>query len=345
MPTFALLIQPSANGVYAEASAGLTRAELEVLSRSVLDGRLGGISEQVIGGVPYVTFAADEFGAGDAAFLANLSSGYALFQVERDLLRPVELRRMDRFDSDLITIGKYPGKTNEQFTKLLLNVTALSSRFAPDMLTRRLAVIDPLCGRGTALNQALTYGYDAAGLNTDQKDFDAYSAFIRAWLQRKRVKHHLTYNGPVRRTGKVAARRLTIDLAATKDEYKAGENQRLDVVCADTTKIAEFFRPGAFDVMVTDAPSGVQHGSRTTVKGPTRNPLDLLAAAIDGWVAMLRSGGALGMSWNTLVASRDEAARILARAGLEIFADGPYRQFLHRVDQAVTRDVLIALKP
>ena len=35
-----------------------------------------------------------------------------------------------RLDDDLITIPKYPGKTNEQFTKLLLNVTVLSSASA-----------------------------------------------------------------------------------------------------------------------------------------------------------------------------------------------------------------------
>ena len=51
------------------------------------------------------------------------------------------------------------------------------------MLDRRLVVLDPLCGRGTTLNQALMYGYDAIGIDTDGKDFDIYSAFIRTWLQ------------------------------------------------------------------------------------------------------------------------------------------------------------------
>ena len=44
------------------------------------------------------------------------------------------------------------------------------------MLTGRLTVFDPLCGRGTTLNQALMYGYDAAGLDVDGKDFEAYPA-------------------------------------------------------------------------------------------------------------------------------------------------------------------------
>ena len=41
------------------------------------------------------------------------------------------LAREDRFDDDLLTIPKYPGKTNEQFTRLLLNVTLASTAFTP----------------------------------------------------------------------------------------------------------------------------------------------------------------------------------------------------------------------
>ena len=38
-------------------------------------------------------------------------------------LRPVEIPRTDRFDEDLVSIPKYSGKTNEQFTRLLTNIT------------------------------------------------------------------------------------------------------------------------------------------------------------------------------------------------------------------------------
>jgi tRNA G10 N-methylase Trm11 len=141
----------------------------------------------------------------------------------------------------------------------------------------------------------------------------------------------------------VIGRRLQLTLAATKDEHKAGLHQRLDVVCADTTRAADFFRPGAFDLIVTDAPYGVQHGSRTPA-GLARRPQDLLTAAVPVWAQLLRPGGALGISWNTLVAPREQAAAILAAAGLEPLDSGPYRQFRHRVDQAIVRDVLVARK-
>jgi SAM-dependent methyltransferase len=345
MTGYALLVLPSANRVYAAASVALTQAELEVFNHAVLGGRLSEVSASTIGGVPYVTFEADVLDSRDTAFLANLSSAYALFGVEDGLLRPVELDPLDRFDDDLITIQKYQGKTNEQFTRLLLNVTLLASAFAPAMLDRKFTVLDPLCGRGTTLNQALMLGFDAAGVDRDQQDFEAYSAFIQTWLKRKRMKHHVEYDGPVRRAGQPPARRLQIRLAATKEDYKAGATQLLDVVSADTTRAPEFFRPGTFDLLVTDAPYGVQHGSRTAAKGLARSPLELLADAVPGWTRLLRPGGALGIAWNTHVAHRDQAAAILAGAGLETIDSRPYREFRHRVDQAILRDIIVARKP
>ncbi|GIH19632.1 TRM11 family SAM-dependent methyltransferase [Rugosimonospora africana] len=343
MTRYGLLIMPSSNRVYAESSVALTRAELELFSRSALGDRISGIAPEVIGGVRYVTFDADGLDARDTAYLANLSSGYALFAIEGELLRPIPLHPLDRFDDDLITIQKYAGKTNEQFTKLLLNATLLSTAFAGEFLERRFRVLDPLCGRGTTLNQAMMYGFDAAGIELDPKDFESYSAFISTWLKRKRIKHQIEA-GPVRRERRIVARRIQVTLAANKEDYRAGETQRLDVVQADTTRAGEFFRNGTFDAVVADAPYGVQHGSHTA-RGLARSPLDLLAAATPVWAGLLRAGGALGVSWNTYVARREDALKVLIDAGLEPAQDQPYLDFRHRVDQAIIRDIIVARKP
>jgi hypothetical protein len=345
MAGYALLLLPSANRAYTDSASGLARAELDLFSRSVLDDSIGQIAQTMIGGVGYITFEADALDDGAIAFLSNLSSGYALFERRGGLLQPVGLRPADRYDDDLITIQKYQGKTNEQFTKLLLNVTVLSSASAGGMFTRKLTVLDPLCGRGSTLNQPLMYGYDAAGIDLDRKDFDAYRAFIRTWLQRKRLKHHVEYDGPVRRNGKTAARRLQVALAPAKDAWQAGATQALDVVNADTIRAAEFFGPDSTDVLVTDAPYGVQHGSRTAARGLARDPLDLLRRAGPVWAGLLRPGGALGVAWNTLVARRDDAAETLAGAGLEPLSSPPYLEFRHRVDQSIVRDIIVARKP
>ncbi len=344
MGEYAVLLLPSANRVYADAAVDLTLAELEVLSTAALGDRLGDLTSTTIGGVPYVTFVADRLTTRDLAYLANASTAYALFERHDQMLRPVPLSRLDRFDDDLVTIQKYAGKTNEQFTKLLLNVTLLSSSSAEDMLDRRLRVIDPLCGRGTTLNQALTYGYDAAGVDLDARDFDAYAGFIKTYLKRKRIKHRVE-DVPVRRDKRVVARRLTVRMGATKEDYKAGEALTLDVVNADTTAALDFFKPQSFDAVVADAPYGVQHGSRTVAKGLRRGPLELLDEAAPVWARLLRPGGAMGISWNTYVARREEAADVLARAGLQVLDEGPYRRFRHRVDQAITRDILVGRKP
>src|SRR5256714_7255054 len=212
MPRYALLIAPSTNRVYADASLRLTRAELSIFGGTVLSAMPSEIDEERLGGVPYVVFDGELTGT-DLGYLANLSSAYALFErVGDDLLRPVELSPLTHYDDDLITIPKYAGKTNEQFTRLLLNVTLLASAAAPAMLARRLTVLDPLCGRGTTLNQALMYGYDAVGIEREGKDVDAYSAFLRTYLKRKRLKHHAEMN-PVRRERRPVAPRVSAPIA------------------------------------------------------------------------------------------------------------------------------------
>jgi hypothetical protein len=372
---YALLVAPSSNRVYAGEAPRLTGAELAAFGETVLGARLRDLAPLELGGVPYLGFTADPpLTDREVAFLSNVSSAHALFELEGDRLRPVTLTPLARYDDDLITIPKYAGKTNEQFTRLLLNVTVLASARGPEMLDRRLVVLDPLCGRGTTLNQALMYGYDAIGIESDGGHMEAYGAFLRTWLRRKRLKHSVEQH-PVRHEGRRVARRLTATLAPTREAYRAGDTQRVTVLHADTRQARGLLRPGCCDVIVTDAPYGVAHRSRTAPPpgeppgddapgdgavaaarrggpvgrgagdGPSarsRSPRSLLAAAVPGWAELLRRGGALGVSFNTHVASRDEVASLLTDAGLEVVATPAYGRFAHRVDQGITRDLLVA---
>lgn len=343
---FGILIMPAANRVYAESSASLMAAELEVFNASVLGGGIADIAGETIGGVPYLTFTAPELPERAVRFLSNLSSLFALFRLGEDeggALYPVQLTKLDRLDDDLLTIQKYSGKTNEHFAEMLLNATIMSTAFPEAMIERPLRVFDPMCGRGTTLNQALMYGYDAFGVDIDRKDFEAYSGFLRTWLQRKRMKHTIEA-GPVRRDRKLLGHRFEATLGLTREDHKAGATRQITVVNADTLASEDFFPAGRFDVVVTDAPYGVQHGSRNA-GGLSRSPLSLLEDAVPVWVRLLRPGGALGISWNTFVADRDAAVAVLAEQGLDVFDDGPYRQFRHRVDQSIMRDIIVARKP
>jgi hypothetical protein len=337
---YGILLYPSANRVYADASVALLRAELAVFGEA-LSTPLEETGEQTLGGVGYVTFsAAARLTEEDVTLLSNLSTLYALFELTGELLRPVAVAPLDKFGSDLLTIQKYPGKTNELFTKLLLNVTLLSTSDPAAFLRGPVHVLDPLCGRGTTLNQAMNYGLDATGFELDKRDFESYEHFIKTWLRAKRIKH-TAESGQLRHNKVKLGQRLELGFGVTKERYKAGDVRRIAYYNCDTVTAAELLRAGSVDAIVTDAPYGVQHGSHRP-EDLSRSPRDLLATAVPAWVRTLRSGGALGISWNTHVAKREELADILTGAGLEV---RELPDFAHRVDQAILRDLLVARKP
>src|SRR5439155_15342649 len=117
---YAILVYPAANRVYADTTPALLRAELAVFG-DALSTEVADAGERRLGGVGYVTFSTkDRLSEKDVALLSNLSSLYALFELAEQTLRPVTIAPADKFDSDLLTIQKYSGKTNELFTKLLL---------------------------------------------------------------------------------------------------------------------------------------------------------------------------------------------------------------------------------
>lgn len=346
-----VLVAPSANRVYSGDAARLMAAELRVLGDALAPGAFTGAEPVTVGGVDYlaVDTADDAPLAGDALrVVSNLSSVYAVFaqvgapdEAPGPLLAPVELDRLDVFGSDLVTILKYQGKTNEAFTKLLLNVTAAATARPLRLLDRTLTVLDPMCGRGTTLNQALTYGLSTTGIDTDGKDFEAYSAFIQTYLKTGRYKHKAT-SGSLRVHGKTLGRRLEVELAASKEAYKAGDTQQLVVLNADTVKTREIVAPESHHVIVVDLPYGVQHGAHAEFLA--RSPLSLLRAALPGWVRALRTGGAMGLAFNRHTCDPDDLAALLEKNGLTVVAPPEPDAYRHRVDASIDRDVVVARK-
>jgi hypothetical protein len=333
---YALLIAPSSNRVYSSAATALTMAELDVFNETMLGGALHDVAVSKMGSVDYVTFAAEHLGRREIAVLSNLSSMLALFALDAGKLTPIDLERLDRFDSDLVSIQKYQGKTNENFTKLLLNVTLAASAFSKEFPERRFSVLDPLSGRGTTLNQALMYGFDCAGIEIDKKAFEAYAVFIERWAKDKRLKHQF-------QRGKVKGYpKLNLVLGADKEAYKAGNTISVTCVNADTIATGDVLPPRSFDLLVTDAPYGVQHGSQTPGHGASRKPLELLRSALPAWRDALRTGGAMGIAWNTFVAKREALESLLEQAGLVVQRSTSFLAFEHRVDQAILRDVVVA---
>jgi 23S rRNA G2445 N2-methylase RlmL len=292
------------------------------------------VALETIGGVRYIGFSTDE---PDLERLSRLSVAYALFARESEALVPVEMPNPHVFDDDLLSIQRYTGKTNEHFTKLLVNLTAANASFGD-----RVTLLDPLAGRGTTLHQAALYGWDALGVEVDTKDFEAYRTFFITWLKNKRLPHKAKEDA-VRVGNGPKQSRLTVEFAADRAAFDAGTGQRVAMINGDARDADRYFKNNSVDLIVADLPYGVRHGAATkqsTVR--ERSPLELVESCLHSWTTALRSRGAIGLAFNTHTCQRQSLVRLLDDAGLEVRDDGAYAHFAHRVDQSINRDLVVA---
>ncbi|MGI6316586.1 MAG: hypothetical protein ACOX17_08000 [Christensenellales bacterium] len=168
---YVMAVRPSHNRVYTGQAVKLAIAELDSLNIS-LGGRLQHISPAVLGGADAVTweqkFPMDNE---EMRWLQRLSSAYLCFRKEGKALYPLSLQFISPLQEDLVSIPKYVGRTNEQFTRLMVNCGLLASDFwqlTPD----EVLLLDPVCGRGTTLLEGLVQGHSVAGIETDKKDVE-----------------------------------------------------------------------------------------------------------------------------------------------------------------------------
>ena len=338
MPDYLTLLNPSANRVYRQATPALAAAELAVTAPFAAQ-----ITPTLLAGAPAIGWSADEV---DELALAAQSAQLVSFErVDGDALRPLELPQLHLLDDDLLTIPKYQGKTNESFTQLLLHVT-LAQVDRPGPLT----VLDPMAGRGTTLLAAWLAGHHGYGVEADDKAFEALASYLKTYLRTKRLKHSVQ-SAPVRREGRMLGRRLDAEVRlaeATADRPARPGLPTLEmtVFTGDTRDSGTLFGRRRFDAIVTDAPYGVVHGAQRGEARAKRDrsPADLLAEAIPVWAAQLRPGGAIGIAWNTYSLPRPELVDMLEDAGLTALDEGPWLDFAHRVDQAINRDLVVALR-
>lgn len=122
------------------------------------------------------------------------------------------------------------------------------------------------------------------------------------------------------------------------EHFKDGDTRTLRLICGDTREAEALLKPNSVHLMVTDAPYGVQKGTagRQDSIGGT------IAAALPGWFDVLKSGGVLAMSFNTHVTRREGLVRLFEKAGFEIVQTANLE---HWVEQAISRDVILARKP
>jgi hypothetical protein len=334
LPRYALLLSPSSNRVYTASAPRLAVAELAALNDAAIGGRLRNIEHGRPFGADAIGFATDvALDEAGIAVVSAMSAAFVLFEhVDGGLLKPVVGQSHERWSDDLITIQRYPGKTNEQFTRLLVNLALAATKGSAAFTGTRVRVFDPLCGRGTSLNQAVLLGHDAVGIDVESVDVDHYITFFTTWLKDKRAKHRV----------KAVGKKTTFEFAADKDAERSGVTQQVVVAYGDTTAAVQHFGKSSCDALVADLPYGVQHTGRAAGV-IRRSPIDLLGAGLPVWRSILRPGSAMVLAFNRKTLSRDALASVVASNGFAVIESSLGADaFVHRVDQSIERDVLIA---
>jgi len=327
--TYRLYLETDLNRVFAASLPSIAAAELRV----ILEHRLGSPDTDVAavdeGRTSYLRFRF----SGDSMTLREhvgaLAATAALF-VEHSptMLEPLVLADTLGFGTDLVTIQRYKGKTNERLTRMMLNVArATDSSRAPD----DHSLLDPMCGRGTTLNWALLYGLRSTGADLDRHALDEYATFLQQWAQGHRFPHRMQRYKKHHSDSRhfdftVAADRAALDLKTVPDIrtfHAPADNRSLPT--------------GRHSMIVSDLPYGIQHRARSGSASPTTVG-ELVANVATRWPSQLRTGGSVVLSWNTRSLSRPELVELLDEVGLtEVATAG----FEHQVDRTITRDVIV----
>ena len=332
--TYAFLLYPHANIRYRQSLLQLAVQELSMTLSAL--GREAEVVPQKMGGAMFLTFEAAKLTERDMRMLSQLASVYMLFEMEDGKLTTLERTHPNYVGEDLPALLKYKGKTNEMFTDTMLTMALAASAFMP-VHDSQLVVCDPMAGRGTTLMLALRRGYHGGGLEIGKADVKEAADYMTRYLEFHRIKYKRTDSALTVR-GQVGGRENKFVFSDSAEHFKDGDTRTLRLICGDTREAEALLKPNSVHLMVTDAPYGVQKGTagRQDSIGGT------IAAALPGWFDVLKSGGVLAMSFNTHVTRREGLVRLFEKAGFEIEQTANLE---HWVEQAISRDVILARKP
>lgn len=335
----ALKITPQRSTQYANMAEVLASPELLA---SPLGEIIAGIELAHLAGQEYVLVELSHEGE-EAALLSELaailprlgavSEGYEYFTslsgVDGPLLRPVEPRFVPFVPLEMAEVRRYKGKTNELFTRVLLNMAIFAGAYR-EQFAGRLRILDPLAGGGTTLFLALAAGYDAFGIEQNRQDVETTEVFVRQYFH----SEHIAYKELDER-GRKAGRRYQFAVGPK------GEAHHLVLVHGETAQAFQHLQevPGGPHVhaIIGDLPYGIQHFGEL---------VDLLNQALPAWEHLLLPGGTLALAWNATRIERSSLVKLVkSRTKLYTRDDVPYTQLEHTVDRVIKkRDVLIAVK-
>lgn len=350
MHQYILLQHPGHNKVYYQQSTNIAISEL-ILASNKFQHQLTNICPKEIANIRYLSFNyPEELVSTEIEIIAKQSYVFAFYEVVNNdtnkLLNPIILPKWNYIDSKISSLLKYGGKTNELFTKMMINVALLASDYN---YNDDINILDPIAGRGTTLYEAAVYGYNAYGVELDTKSVHDINIFFKKFLEQEKIKHNTykrKYSGISKSQNQTM---LEFEYASDKSIFKEVSNRKkLGVININTIESDLYFKNNKFHLLVGDLPYGVAHGNKKIAhrENRTRNPLDLITEALPKWSKLLKKGGVLALAWNVNVLSKHKVIKLLEKAGFNELTskDENKLNFLHRVDHSIQRDIVLAKK-
>ncbi|HEY6541530.1 MAG TPA: hypothetical protein VIZ18_11355, partial [Ktedonobacteraceae bacterium] len=178
----ALKITPQRSTQYASMTEKLAAPELLA---SPLAPIIQHVEPVTLAGQHYLLVTLDDAGhpllEAVLACLGATSEAYQYFEtlgeMQGPFLRPLDCALTPFVPLEMAEARRYKGKTNEIFTRVLLNVAIFAGAFR-EQVAERLRILDPLAGGCTTLFLALAAGYDAFGVEHQKQDIESSAIFI-----------------------------------------------------------------------------------------------------------------------------------------------------------------------
>lgn len=337
---YALLIKPIGNIPYFETMKKMCVYEASIMFQAIGVEAIT-IDVKKVGQASYMMFELEaSLNDHQLKQIASLSFYYTIFAIdENEHWHPDHNSYANFFGNDLSVRLKYNGKTNESFTRMMINVGLFSSKFHQ---LDKISLLDPMCGRGTTLFEGLVLGCDVYGVDQHKQSIHELHNYFSRYLKEGKYKHQMT-KGKALMNGKNLGEQSHFITGDSKEALKKKSGQQLKVLCGDTRSTNQFIKKNSIHLIVTDLPYGVQHIGKDE-KVSIRDLDRLLDASIKSWKQVLKSGGAMVISWNTYTNSRVTIAKALEAHGLHVVEGEAYVNFEHRVSQAINRDLIVAVK-
>ena len=283
--------------------------------------------------ISYLQFTQNaQFTSEQIRHYSQLSFCFALFLEIEEKLLPIDKSPLGIINSKMSSMLKYQGKTNELFTRTLIQCALLSCQCH---FTGHPKLLDPMVGKGTSLYEGLLAGCDVYGIDCNSKIILEAQKFTKKYLESEKYKHTYKFGRLNNKTSDTHCFTFHNTKEALKYspfliELTSGNTEQSDIV----------YKKNKFHLIVTDLPYGIVHNNKNSTNKLSRNPKNLLESAIPAWNRSLKKGGVLVIAWNNFLLSKKDVESMFANHNFEII----HTTLEHRVDQSIRRDVLLGIK-